>query len=145
MRFDGRALLISFDWVNMLFLLLLALPNMCCTANIMLANNICDVDRDAKSDRYTLPYFIGRETALKLFHLLYAAAYLSILIAVIARALHPATLAVLLTVPAVFRNAKKFAANPVKSETFILSVKNYTLLLYAYLITILAGWALSAL
>lgn len=145
LRFDGRMLLISFDWINMLYLLLLALPNMCCTSNIMLANNICDVDRDSKNDRYTLPYFIGRETALKLFHLLYAVAYLAILIAVIARMLHPVTLTVLLTVPAVYRNAKKFAANPVKSETFILSVRNYTLLLYAYLITILAGWALSAL
>jgi 1,4-dihydroxy-2-naphthoate octaprenyltransferase len=145
LRFDGRSLLISFDWVNMLYLLLLALPSMCCTSSIMLANNICDVERDAKSDRYTLPYFIGREPALKLLQLLYAAAYLAMLIAVIARVLHPVTLAALLTVPAVYRNARKFAANPVKSETFILSVKNYTLLLYAYLVTILAGWALSAL
>jgi 1,4-dihydroxy-2-naphthoate octaprenyltransferase len=145
MRFDGRALLISVDWVNMLSLLLLALPNMCCTSNIMLANNICDVDRDAKNDRYTLPHYIGRENALKLFQLLYATAYLAILVAVIARVLHPVTLAALLTLPVVYRNARKFVARPVKSETFILSVKNYTLLLYAYLIAILAGWALSAL
>lgn len=141
MRFAGRALLISFDWVNMLYLLLLALPNMCCTANIMLANNICDVERDVKNDRYTLPHFIGQAVALRLFQLLYAAAYLAILGSVLAGVLHPVALAALLTAPLVFRNARKFGAHPVKAETFILSVKNYTLLLYGYLIAILAGWA----
>jgi 1,4-dihydroxy-2-naphthoate octaprenyltransferase len=145
MRFEGRALLISFDWVNMLYLLLLALPNMCCTANIMLANNICDIERDVKNDRYTLPHFIGRAAALRLFQLLYFAAYLAIVISVIARVLSPVALAALFAAPLVFRNAKRFAARPVKGETFILSVKNYTFLLYGYLIAILAGWALRAL
>ncbi len=144
-RFAGHALLISFDWINMLYLLLLALPNMCCTANIMLANNICDVERDVKNDRYTLPYFIGRAAALRLFQLLYAAAYFAILVSVIAGVLHPVALAALLTAPLVFRNVRKFVAHPVKAETFILSVKSYTILLYGYLVVILAGWALRVL
>ncbi len=144
MRFDGRALLISFDWVSMLSLALLALPSICCTSTIMLANNICDVERDSQNDRYTLPYYIGRSMALKLFRLLYIVAYLGIVVAVIVRVLGPAALAALLTAPIVFRNAKKFSANPVKAETFILSVKNYILLLYGYLAAILGSWALGA-
>lgn len=140
LRFDGRTLLVTMDWVNMLLLLLLALPNMCCTSNIMLANNICDVERDVRSDRYTLPYYIGRENALRLYYALYGAAYLAIALAVALRVLSPVSLAALLTAPLVYKNVKKFAANPVKAETFILTVKNYSLLLYGYLLTILAGW-----
>lgn len=142
--FDGRALTASLDWVNMLRLLLLALPNMCCTSNIMLANNICDVERDAKNGRYTLPYYLGRSNALKLFRVLYAAAYFAVLFAVAAGVLHPVSLAALLSAPLVFKNVKKFTENPVKSETFILAVKNYTLLLYGYFLTILLGWAWNA-
>ena len=144
-RFEGNALLASLNWVNMLRLLLLALPNMCCTSNIMLANNICDVERDAKNRRYTLPYYIGRNNALKLFLILYTTAYLAILLAVAVGVLHPVSLAALLSASLVFKNVKKFAANPVKSETFILSVKNYSLLLYGYFLTILLGWALNVL
>jgi 1,4-dihydroxy-2-naphthoate polyprenyltransferase len=145
LRFEGHALLVSLDWVNMLCLLLLALPNMCCTSNIMLANNICDVERDAKNKRYTLPYFIGRSNALKLFQILYSIAYLSVVAAVLVGVLHPVSLAALLTAPAVLKNVKKFSLSPIKAETFILAVKNYTLLLYGYCLTILAGWALNLL
>jgi 1,4-dihydroxy-2-naphthoate octaprenyltransferase len=145
LRFEGRALFASLDWVNMLRLLLLALPNMCCTSNIMLANNICDVERDAKNGRYTLPYYIGQKNARRLFSVLYATAYLAILIAAATGVLHPVSLLALLSTPLVFKNVRRFTKNPVKSETFILSVKNYTLLLYGYFLTILAGWALNAL
>jgi 1,4-dihydroxy-2-naphthoate polyprenyltransferase len=144
LRFDGNTLLISLNWANLLRLFLLALPNMCCTSNIMLANNLCDVERDAKSDRYTLPYYLGRGNSIKLYYTLYAVAYLAIPLSVAAGVLHPISLAGLVTAPLIFKNAGIFAANPVKSETFVLSVKNYTLLLYGYVLTILAGWALSA-
>ncbi|MBE0600708.1 MAG: UbiA family prenyltransferase, partial [Firmicutes bacterium] len=71
LQFSGRQLLVSADWINMLALLLLALPNICCTSNIMLANNICDVERDVESRRYTLPYYIGQKKALQLYAGLY--------------------------------------------------------------------------
>ena len=81
--FDGRLLLGSLDWVSMIILVLIALPNMCCTSNIMLANNICDVERDVQSKRYTLPYYIGQKKALLLYYGLYGVAYLSIVLTVI--------------------------------------------------------------
>ncbi|MFH1511767.1 MAG: UbiA family prenyltransferase [Bacillota bacterium] len=143
LHFSGRVLLGSMDWVSMASLLLLALPSICCTSNIMLANNICDVDRDVESRRYTLPYYIGRKKALMLYYALYGAAYASILLAVIVSVVPVVSLAALLTAPFVFRNARRFAANPVKAETFILTIKNYTLLLYGYLLTILIGFALT--
>ena len=143
LRLSGRTLLGSMDILAMVSLLLLALPNMCCTSNIMLANNICDVERDVESKRYTLPYYIGQKKSLVLFSLLYYTAYAAILVAVIAGVLPLISLAALLTAPFVLRNVKKFTANPVKAETFILAVKNYTLLLYVYLLTIIAGYVLS--
>ena len=145
LRFEGQSLLASLNWVNMLSLLLLALPNMCCTSNIMLANNICDIERDEKNRRYTLPYYIGKDNALKLFRLLYAAAYLGILLSVVIGVLHPVTILALLSAPLIFKNTRIFISSPVKGETFILSVKNYSLLLYGYFLTILAGWVLKML
>ena len=140
MRLDVNTISVTVHWINMLSLLLLALPNMCCTANIMLANNICDVERDAKNKRYTLPYYIGQSNALILFQALYAFAYLAIVLSVVTGILHPITLVSLLSAPLVYQNVKKFTANPVKAETFILAVKNYSMLLYGYFLTILAGW-----
>ena len=140
--FDGWTLAGSLSLPGMAALLLLALPNMCCTSNIMLANNICDVERDVQTRRYTLPYFIGQARALLLYKALYAAAYGAIVIAVIAGVLTPLSLLALATAPFVYRNVQKFSANPVKGETFVLTIQNYTLLLYGYLLTILAGFAL---
>ncbi len=142
LRFEGQTLLVTMNWVNLLYLALLTLPNILCTANIMLANNICDVERDAKNGRYTLPYYIGRDNALKLFTALYVVSYLGILLVVVLGILHPISLAALLTAPIVIRNARKFTAEPVKSKTFILSVQNDTYLLFGLLITIIAGWIL---
>ncbi|HPJ02990.1 MAG TPA: UbiA family prenyltransferase [Candidatus Limiplasma sp.] len=145
LQISGRVISASMDWVSMLALLLLALPNMCCTSNIMLSNNICDVERDVQSKRYTLPYYIGQKHALRLYGALYVAAYAAIAVSVIAGVLAPLSLLALLTAPLVYRNVKAFVKKPVKAETFILSVKNYTILLYGYLLTILAGYLVSLL
>ncbi len=145
LHFSGRSLLASIDWINMLALFLLALPNMCCTSNIMLANNICDVSRDVESKRYTLPYYIGQTHALQLYRALYIAAYAGIVLAVIFGVVSPVSLLALLTAPIVLRNMRTFIAHPVKAETFILSVKNYIVLLYGYLLTLLAGYLIALL
>ena len=36
-------------------------------ANIMLANNICDVEEDIINNRFTLPYYLGKKNAFNLF------------------------------------------------------------------------------
>jgi len=140
LRFSGRMLLGSMDFVSMFFLVLLALPNICCTSNIMLANNICDVERDIQSKRYTLPYYIGRKNALTLYQGLYLMAYASIVLGVMFGVLPLLSLLALATAPFIYKNVRKFTANPVKAETFVLTIKNYTLLLYAYCLTLFAGY-----
>ncbi len=138
-QFDGSMLQISMHWLNLVYLTLLALPSILCTSNIMLANNICDMDRDAVNKRYTLPYYIGRENALKLFQGSVLLSYIAIIIVVILGLVHPVSLAALLTAPLVWKNVRAFVANPVKSETFILSVKIYFILLFGFVITMFVG------
>ncbi len=59
------------------FLLLSSLP-FCLTANIMLANNICDAERDVAVGRYTLAYYLGRR-ALGLFAAFYGVSFASVI------------------------------------------------------------------
>lgn len=143
-RFDGSILQITMHWLNLLYLVLLSLPSILCTSNIMLANNICDMERDAANKRYTLPYYIGRSNALRLFQLSVIVSYLAIIALVVLGVLHPVSLAALLTAPIVWKNVRRFVANPVKSETFILSVKIYTILLFGLVFTIFAGFFLES-
>ncbi len=105
-------------------LLLLSVPPVCTTANIMLANNICDIEKDIAVKRYTLPYYLGRK-ALYLFATIYYLAYISIIVMVILRILSPICLVSLLSFIPVYRNIKKFMQKQEKAVTFITSIKNY--------------------
>lgn len=138
-QFSGSQLQITLHWQNLLYLVLLALPSILCTSNIMLANNICDLERDIPNKRYTLPYYIGRDNALGLFQASVVFSYLAIIAVVILGVLHPVSLAALLTAPIVWKQVRAFIANPVKSETFILSVKIYFILLFGLVLTMFAG------
>jgi 1,4-dihydroxy-2-naphthoate octaprenyltransferase len=101
-----------------------SLPPACCIANIMLANNICDVERDVKLSRFTLPYYIGREKALRLFAFLYYAAYSTILVLSVLQIIPLFCLLSLLSFIPVRRNIRRFRMKQIKSETFPLSGVN---------------------
>ena len=88
-------------------LLLLSIVPFCLTANIMLANNICDRERDVAVGRYTLAFYLGRK-ALWLFTALYYIAYLSVVVLVGLGFLSPLSLFLLLSVFPVQRNIKRF-------------------------------------
>jgi 1,4-dihydroxy-2-naphthoate octaprenyltransferase len=116
-----------------------SLPLACCIANIMLANNICDVDRDIKLSRFTLPYYIGHEKALRLFSFLYYAAYSAILLLSVLRIIPVFCLASLLSFIPVRKNVKLFKMKQTKSETFPLSAVNMLWVGAPYSLLILAG------
>ena len=81
---DSATSILTFNLniVSLLKVALFALLPACLTANIMLANNICDLEKDILVKRYTLPYYIGNKSLL-LFELLYYIAYISIIIMVL--------------------------------------------------------------
>jgi 1,4-dihydroxy-2-naphthoate octaprenyltransferase len=126
---NNDVLQLSFNIVNLLKLAVLTIPTICCIANIMLANNICDVEQDVKINRYTLPFYIGKRNALYVFASLYYVSYLAIVIMAIANILPLYSLLIILTLIPMHNNITTFRKNQSKSDTFSLSVMNFTLLI----------------
>lgn len=110
-------------------LLLLSAAPVCCTANIMLANNICDLEHDILVKRYTLPYYLGIKKALCLFAAVYYAVYLAVILMAALRILHPLCLVLLITLVPVRKNIKLLFGEQVKSRTFIASTRNYVIIM----------------
>ncbi len=125
-----QTLTFSIEIFPIITVLLLSVAPFCATANIMLANNICDVEKDITVKRFTLPYYIGSK-ALYLFAGLYYIIYLSVILMVISRILSPICLISLITIIPVHKNIEIFFKRQEKSVTFILSIKNYLYIMIA--------------
>lgn len=100
------------------------------TANIMLANNICDLEKDIVVKRHTLPYYIGRK-ALYLFASLYYLTYLATVLMVILDILSPICLLVLVTLIPVQKNINTFFQKQEKETTFLCAIKNFIIIMGA--------------
>ena len=109
-------------------LLLLSIAPFCTTANIMLANNICDLEKDIVVKRHTLPYYIGKK-ALYLFAFLYYLTYVATIVMVVFGMLHPICLLSLATIIPVQKNINIFFKNQDKTLTFICAIKNYIIIM----------------
>lgn len=109
-------------------LLLLSVIPVCTTANIMLANNICDVEKDMLVKRYTLPYYLGGKS-LKLFAMLYYMTYLSLIVMVVLKILSPICLIALVSIYPVQKNINQFITVQDKSTTFMAAIKNYVIIM----------------
>jgi 1,4-dihydroxy-2-naphthoate octaprenyltransferase len=105
------------------------------TANIMLANNICDLEKDILVKRHTLPYYIGKHS-LTLFAVLYYITYAVTIIMVALKIFHPISLLSILTIFIVRKNISAFNKQQEKSITFILAIKNYIIIMGANTILI---------
>ena len=114
------------------------------TANIMLANNTCDIEKDVAVGRHTLAYYIGRKWAVRLYALLYYGTYVSVALMVIFRFLHPIALIYFLSLPLVIRNIHTFRDAQIKEKTFITSIKNFIIINSCYAISILAAIIVTA-
>jgi 1,4-dihydroxy-2-naphthoate octaprenyltransferase len=112
----------------LLSLLLFSIAPFCTTANIMLANNICDLEKDIAVKRHTLPYYIGKK-ALYLFAALYYATYLAMIAMVIFDILSPICLLSLVTIIPVQKNINTFFHKQEKATTFLMAIKNYILIM----------------
>ena len=134
----GQTLHISANLLILLHLVLLSVVPVLATANIMLANNICDMEKDKAAARHTLPQYLGRKSVY-LFAGLYYLCYAAIIVMVVVGVVSPLCLLSLLTVIPVQRNIKKFFAEQVKSKTFVVSVKNYVYIIGALTVTIFFG------
>ncbi|PYG87743.1 1,4-dihydroxy-2-naphthoate octaprenyltransferase [Ruminiclostridium sufflavum DSM 19573] len=123
-----RTISLNIHVVPVLTVLLLSIAPVCTTANIMLANNICDLERDVAVKRYTLPYYLGHK-AVYLFAALNYFAYSGIIIMAVFRLLPPVCLLAVLAIFPVQRNIKIFLQKQEKETTFICSIKNYVVIM----------------
>lgn len=124
----GNQFAIVGDYLAILIIFLVSIPSIFTIANIMLANNLCDLDEDIVNHRYTLVFYIGRKMGVVLFNVLIYASYLAIILAVVLRIYHPIMLLALVTIIPVRKNLTAFNQKQVKSETFVLSIKNLVLI-----------------
>ena len=93
----------------------------------MLANNTCDLEQDILNHRYTLPFYIGKKRAVQLFNALVYMSYVVIVLAVLLSLLHPILLLLLLTIIPMRKNLALYNNKQVKSETFVIAIKNIIL------------------
>lgn len=115
----------NFVWsfANLATTFLIALPNTLLIANLMLANNTCDLEEDEANHRYTIVHYIGKKAALILWTTALILAFVAIVVAVILGLLSPIMLLILLIAPLMIKFARPYLQKQVKKETFISSVK----------------------
>jgi 1,4-dihydroxy-2-naphthoate octaprenyltransferase len=137
--FAGNILSVNIKIVEVIIIFLLSIPAIGGIANIMLANNICDLEDDIANNRFTLPYYIGKANALRLFAVLYYIGFAAIIALIILKVLPLAFSIVLLTFIPVQKHISIFKKNPVKAETFVLAVKNFVIMSLAQIIVLAAA------
>ena len=103
---------------------LLSLPLVCTIANIMLSNNLCDLETDITNHRYTLVYYIGKATALKLYQGLYLISFIAIVLAVVFKIAPILMIGTLVVGIPVYKNIQLFIQKQEKRTTFALAIKN---------------------
>ena len=125
-----KTISLSLQVIPILTLLLFSVIPFAVTANIMLANNICDLEKDISVRRHTLPYYIGKK-ALPLFAGIYYLTYISMILMVVFRILPPVVLISLITILPVQRNIRIFKNKQEKASTFNVSIINFILIMGA--------------
>ncbi|MGL5068048.1 MAG: 1,4-dihydroxy-2-naphthoate polyprenyltransferase [Sarcina sp.] len=135
--FRDGSVFIGLNIVSAVNIILISIPLIFCIANIMLANNICDLENDVKVKRYTLVYYLGKKMSVKLYKILYYASYIAIIGAVIAKILPVTGLIVLLSFVVVRKNIREFEKKQCKRETFIYAIKNFVIISLFYAISMI--------
>ncbi len=136
---SGENLLITISLTEIISIFFVALPAIAGIANIMLANNLCDIEDDRENRRYTLPIYIGREKGLMLFKWLYYISYIVIVILILLGIEPITSVLVFLTYKPVNNNIKSFFHLQTKKDTFILAVKNFIMINSAHIVALMLG------
>jgi len=136
---------IQLNLPELIYIALLTLPAIIGISNIMLANNICDIEDDIVNNRYTLPIYIGKDKALKIFEISYYVAYLVLIIMIMMRIIPYTCILSLLTYLIVRKNIEAFKKVQTKKDTFVFSVKNFIIINGSLAMTLLLGIAIRSL
>lgn len=143
--FNNPSLFIDFNVMSIIGIFVVSMPAVFCIANIMLANNICDVEDDIVNKRYTLPIFIGKPKAVILLQIMFYLSFVMIALGIILKVLPIYSLLALLTIIPVTKYVKAFKENPTKKDTFGLIVACFVLINVALILTVAMGSIIKAL
>lgn len=136
---QGGMLNIEINIIEVIYILLISMPSIVGIANIMLANNICDIEDDIENKRYTLPIFIGKNNALKVFKVLYYIGFISLIILLVIGVAPLISVLTLGTFVMVNKNINIFYEKQTKKDTFIVGVKNFVLMNLTLVFTLAIG------
>lgn len=127
---------VTVNFQPLIQLLLLSAAPVCTTANIMLANNICDLEKDIRVKRYTLPFYLGKK-ALFLFAGLYYVIYAAAIIMAVTGMLPAVYLVMVISFLPVQKNIKGFLKKQDKATTFLFAIKNFIIIMGADIIALI--------
>ena len=136
---NKEMLFVELNLIHLISISIMTIPIIGGISNIMLANNICDLEEDIKINRFTLPYYIGKSNAIKLFKYIYYVGYISTILSILLGTLPKTSLLHMLSIIIVKKNLKIFENKQIKSKTFVVAVKNFTILGISYIITLALG------
>ncbi|MBP3038277.1 1,4-dihydroxy-2-naphthoate polyprenyltransferase [Bacillaceae bacterium Marseille-Q3522] len=120
----GHTVTIDINIINVCQIILVSLPSVFTIANLMLANNICDIEEDIANKRFTLPFYIGKKNAIILWNVLYYLAFFDILAVGLLGITHPVVFISLLAIFPVQKNIRMFNRRQQKAETFPAAAHN---------------------
>jgi 1,4-dihydroxy-2-naphthoate polyprenyltransferase len=123
----------------------------CMVAAILLANNVRDMEPDARSGRSTLPILVGKRSAVAIYSLLLTGAYVATATAIGILRLPPTAAITFLSVPPAIKLARALGElegqttlNPVVRGTAALHARSGLLLALGVALGPATGWQISA-
>ncbi|KXT62512.1 UbiA family prenyltransferase [Lactococcus petauri] len=126
-QFDGWKMNWTWDFSQLLPIVLIGIMCFCQNFNVMLSDNICDLEQDIRNQRFTLPYYLKIPASLVLYKVMYIIPALCVSLAIILGILPIWSALMLLILFELIPNMKKFLHKQVKSETFHYQIKNLIL------------------
>lgn len=131
--------LTAFNWSLVGQVTLMSLPAAFSIANLMLANNTCDVEEDILNNRHTLVSYIGKKRAVTLFQVLVILTFVSATLGVILKIV-PLTVLLLWGIsPKVWQNTKAYSKEQIKTKTFPLAIKNLAMIVSVQVVLFFIG------
>jgi 1,4-dihydroxy-2-naphthoate octaprenyltransferase len=131
--------IVSFDWHLIGSVTMMSLPAAFSIANLMLANNTCDVEEDILNNRHTLVSYIGNKKDVTLFQILFIETFVAATISVIFKIV-PLTLLLLWAIfPKVWQNTKAYSKEQIKTKTFPLAIKNLAMVVAVQVVLFFIG------
>lgn len=138
-QFVGEWFQLQLAWGKWIEIGLMSLPLICLIANIMLANNLCDLEEDIRNHRHTLVFHIGRQKGLLLYTCLAILPWLLWLVYPLLGFLPFWAWLGYGVAGLSYKSLVRFLEKQVKRETFVESVKSFILFSIMYLLILVVA------